>query len=73
MRSHFLKTSNCEAAKPRDYGQSALAVPTAPEWLRSIQRDAEDRAVARLTMDEIDAEIDAARRERRAPGSQPGG
>ena len=49
---------------------SVRAVPATPEWLRSIQQDARDRGVDSLSMEEIDAEIDAARRER---GPQPFG
>ena len=42
-----------------------VPVPPAPEWLKSIQRDAEEKGLDRLTTEEIDAEIAAARRERR--------
>jgi hypothetical protein len=51
---------------------SLRTVPATPEWLRSIQRDAGDRGVDALSMEEIDAEIDAARRERRARGPKSG-
>jgi hypothetical protein len=41
-----------------------VPVPPAPEWLKSIQRDAREKGLDRLTPEEIDAEIAAARRER---------
>ena len=37
----------------------------APDWLKDIQDDAKRQGLDRLTMAEIDAEIAAARRERR--------
>lgn len=42
-----------------------IPAPPAPEWLRSIQQDAKEKGVDRLTAEEIDAEIASARRERR--------
>jgi hypothetical protein len=44
---------------------NTLPAPPVPEWLRSIQQDAKEKGVDRLTAEEIDAEIAAARRERR--------
>ena len=41
-----------------------VPVPPAPEWLRAIQLDAKEKGLDSLTMDEIDAEIASARRER---------
>jgi hypothetical protein len=43
---------------------SVRAVPASPEWLRSIQQDSRETGTDRLTLEEIDAEIAAARRER---------
>jgi hypothetical protein len=42
----------------------AVPVPPAPDWLRAIQQDAKEQGLDSLTMDEIDAEIASARRER---------
>jgi hypothetical protein len=39
--------------------------PPAPEWLQASWKDAEDRSLDRLSMEEIDAEIAAARKARR--------
>ena len=43
---------------------SVRTVPASPEWLKSIQRDAKTRGTDKLTMEEVDAEIAATRRER---------
>lgn len=43
---------------------SVRTVPASPEWLKSIQRDAMLKGTDKLTMEEINAEIAAARRER---------
>jgi len=48
---------------------SVRTVPASPEWLASVQRDAKKKGTDKLTMEEIDAEIAAARRER---GQRPG-
>ena len=48
---------------------SVRTVPASPEWLMSIQEDSRKKGTDRLTMEEIDAEIGAARRER---GPRPG-
>ena len=43
---------------------SVRTVPASPEWLTSIQQDAGEKGTDKLTMEEIDAEIAAERRER---------
>lgn len=48
---------------------SVRTVPASPEWLLSIQQDSRRKGTDKLTLDEIDAEIAAARRER---GQRPG-
>jgi hypothetical protein len=47
---------------------SVRTLPASPEWLMSIQQDARKKGTDNLTMEEIDAEIAAARRERGKPG-----
>jgi hypothetical protein len=42
-----------------------LPLPQAPEWLKSMQQDAERNKLDILTMSEIDSEIAEARRARR--------
>jgi hypothetical protein len=48
---------------------SVRTLPASPEWFVSIQQDARKKGTDKLTMEEIDAEIAAARRER---GQHPG-
>ena len=48
---------------------SVRTLPASPEWLMSIQQDARKKGTDKLTTEEIDAEIAAARRER---GQRPG-
>ena len=43
----------------------ATASPAAPEWLESSWKNAQDQDLNHLSMEEIDAEIAAARRARR--------
>ena len=43
---------------------SVRTLPASPEWLMSIQQDARKKGTDKLTMEEIDSEIAAARRER---------
>jgi plasmid stability protein len=51
------------------YALQVLEQDLAPEWLRRSWASAKEGGVDRLSMDEIDAEITAARKSRRAPGS----
>ncbi len=48
-----------------------LAPP--PDWLKDIQDDAKRKGLDKLTMEEIDAEISAVRRERRERQQHSGG
>jgi hypothetical protein len=48
---------------------SVRTVPASPEWLMSIRQDSKKNGTDKLTMEEVDAEIAAARRER---GPRPG-
>jgi hypothetical protein len=43
---------------------SVRTVPASPGWLTSIQQDARKKGTDKLTTEEIDSEIAAARRER---------
>jgi hypothetical protein len=48
---------------------SVRTVPASPEWVISLQQDSRKKGTDKLTLEEIDAEIAAARRER---GQRPG-
>jgi hypothetical protein len=49
-----------------------LPAPPSPEWLKSIQCDAQQKGLDTMTMEEIDLEIAAARRERKEQAQRPG-
>jgi hypothetical protein len=51
---------------------NTVPAPPAPEWLRSIQQNAREKGLDRLSAEEIDAEIAASRRERRERTQRPG-
>jgi hypothetical protein len=44
----------------------------APDWLKDIQQDAKSQGLDKLSMSDIDAEIAAARRDRREPQNHTG-
>lgn len=46
----------------------SISIRTVPEWLRQSWESARQFNLDKLSMDEIDAEIDAARQGRRASG-----
>jgi hypothetical protein len=48
---------------------SLRTVPASPEWLISLQQDSRKKGTDKLTLEEINAEIAAVRRER---GQRPG-
>src|ERR1700686_1344732 len=45
----------------------------APDWLKDLQEHAKHKGLDKLTMDDVDAEIATARRERHERQPQPGG
>ena len=49
-----------------------VPVPPTPEWLKTIQQDMKEKGLDCLTTQEIDAEIAAARRERRERDQRAG-
>ncbi len=55
-----------------EYALQVLEQDLAPEWLRKSWATAKDAGLDQLSMDEIDAEITAARRARREAKPQPG-
>jgi hypothetical protein len=54
------------------YALQVLEQDLAPEWLRQSWASAREAGVDQLSMDEIDAEIAAARKARREAKPQPG-
>jgi len=69
----FLVERNCEPAvlilSVSDFVKTLA--PT-PNWLKDIQEDAKRKGLDKLTTSDIDAEIAAARRERRERQARPG-
>jgi plasmid stability protein len=54
------------------YALQVLEQDLAPEWLRQSWASAKEAGLVQLSMDEIDAEIAAARKARREAKPQPG-
>jgi hypothetical protein len=57
-------------AEDEDISVRALAAESAPEWLRDSWASAKRQGLDRLSMEEIDAEIKAAREARRKGGQR---
>jgi len=55
-----------------EYARQVLEQDLAPEWLQKSWESARQAGLDRLSMDEIDAEIAAARKARRESRLQPG-
>jgi len=55
-----------------EYARQILEQDLAPEWLRKAWESAKESGLDRLSSDEIDAEISAARKMRREFRLQPG-
>ena len=55
-----------------EYAREVLQHDLAPDWLRASWASSKAAGLDRLSMDEIDAEIAAARRNRRKAPPQPG-
>ena len=54
------------------YVLQVLEQDLAPDWLRKSWVSAKETGLDQLSMEEIDAEIDAARKARREASAQPG-
>lgn len=55
-----------------EYARQVLEHELAPDWLRRSWESARQAGLDQLSIEEIDAEIAAARKERRESRSQPG-
>jgi len=58
--------AKAQGMSAEQYALQVLERDLAPDWLRKSWSSAEEGGLAQLTMEEIDAEIAAARRARRA-------
>jgi plasmid stability protein len=57
---------------PEEYARQVLQRDLAPEWLQESWESAQETGLDRMYMEEIDAEIAAARKARRESRSRPG-
>ena len=55
-----------------EYARQVLETDLAPEWLQESWRSSKEAGLDQLSPEEIDAEIAAARKERRESRMQPG-
>jgi plasmid stability protein len=70
------KTALAEKARvhglsAEEYARQVIERDIAPEWLQKSWREAKESGADRLSMEEIDAEIAAARKARRGVPGQP--
>lgn len=64
--------AKAQGISAEEYARQVLERDLAPDWLRRSWASAEDAGLGQLSMDEIEAEIAAARRDRRGALRQPG-
>ena len=57
---------------PEQYARQVLEHDLVPEWLRKSWESSKPAGLNEISMEEIDAEIAAARKTRREPSGQPG-
>ena len=64
--------ARAQGLSAEEYAQQVLEHDLVPEWLRKSWGSSKPAGLDRLSMDDIDAEIAAARKARREPRLQPG-
>jgi len=64
--------AKAQGVSTEQYARHVLEQDLVPDWLRESWKDAEETGVNRLSPDEIDAEIAAARKARREARPQAG-
>jgi plasmid stability protein len=64
--------AKAQGVSTEQYARQVLEQDLVPDWLRESRDSARQTGVNQLSMDEIDAEIAAARRARRESRPQPG-
>ena len=64
--------AKAQGVSTEQYARQVLEQDLVPDWLRESWESAGQTGVNQLSMDEIDAEIAAARRARRESRPQPG-
>lgn len=64
--------AKAQGLSAEQYARRVLERDLAPDWLRKSWRDAAEAGLGELSMDEIEAEIAAARRARQGTEQHPG-
>lgn len=64
--------ARAKGLSPEEYARQVLEHDLAPDWLQRSWESAKQSGLDQLSMEEIDAEIAAARKERRNARLQPG-
>ena len=64
--------AQAKGLSPEEYAQQVLEHDLVPEWLRNSWETSKAVGLDQLSTEEIDAEIDAARKARRDSRLQPG-
>lgn len=64
--------ARAKGLSPEQYARQVLEHDLEPEWLQRSWESSREAGLDQLSMDEIDAEIAAARKERRESRLQPG-
>jgi plasmid stability protein len=72
QKAALLAKARAHGLSAEEYARQVLQYDLAPEWLQKSWDSARDEGLDQLSMEEIDAEIAAARKARRAPGLEPG-
>ena len=63
--------AKAQGLSTEQYARQVIERDLAPDWLRKSWAGAEEAGLGQLSMDEIEVEIAAARRDRRAKDPQP--
>ena len=64
--------AQAQGLSAEEYARKVLQHDLAPDWLQNSWHSAKEAGLDQLSMDEIDAEIAAARKARRGSPLQPG-
>jgi hypothetical protein len=68
----LMAIARAKGLSPEEYARQVLEHDLAPDWLRQSWERAKQAGLDQLSMEEIDAEIAAVRKERHKPRLQPG-
>jgi hypothetical protein len=72
QKAALIAKARAQGLSPEEYARQVLQHDLAPEWLQKSWETSNQAGLDQLSMEEIDAEIAAARKRRHESGSQPG-